>query len=419
MDIMLMAAIGLIIAVLAAIFFVFGAVKSIKNDSLLGAEKLKADVTQAVNNSISTMSQLLSETQKNASQVQEERLNEMAKKMDKSIEENDKKLEKIQITVDEKLQKTLDGVSNRMEKLVDENNKQLEKIQDTVDEKLQKTLENRISKSFQLVSERLEQVYKGLGEMQNLATGVGDLKKVLSNVKNRGILGEVQLGAILKDILAPSQYEENVPTRPRASERVEFAVKLPGRNEESIYLPIDAKFPGDTYSNLIDAYEKGDRDDVALKQKELISAIKKAASDISKKYINPPYTTDFAVMFLPFEGLYAEVVRLGMVEELQRMYKVNIAGPSTMASMLNSLHMGFKTLAIQKHSSMVWKVLADAKVEFEKFEDIISKTQEKINQANMELDKLVGVRTRQINRVLRDIEQPTGYEDELTLPMDE
>ena len=223
--------------------------------------------------------------------------------------------------------------------------------------KLQKTLEERISKSFQLVSERLEQVYKGLGEMQNLAAGVGDLKKVLSNVKTRGILGEVQLGAILEQILTPEQYEENVRTKSTGSERVEFAVKLPGDDEGTVWLPIDAKFPGDAYAKLVDAYELGDPNAVEEAAKNLERIIKSEAKDIHDKYIEPPYTTDFGIMFLPFEGLYAEVVRRGLLETLQRDYKVNIAGPTTMAALLNSLQMGFRTLAIQKRSGEVWNVL--------------------------------------------------------------
>ncbi len=405
----------LMIILIAMMFVNMNSVKSIKKENGENIQALRMEMSQGIGNNISNMSKLLSDSQQSSAKLQEERLSDMTRKLDKSIAENDKKLNEIQVIVDAKLQRTLDGVGEKMDNIVKENNKQLEKIQETVDEKLQKTLENRISQSFKLVSDRLEQVYKGLGEMQNLATGVGDLKRVLSNVKTRGILGEVQLGAILSEILSPTQYEENVPTKPKASERVEFAVKMPGRNEDFIYLPIDAKFPGDTYRNLLDAYETGDRELVLQKRKELAIAIKKAASDISKKYINPPYTTDFAVMFLPFEGLYAEVVQLDLMEELQRVYKINIAGPSTMAAMLNSLHMGFKTLAIQKQSSKVWKVLADTKVEFEKFEEIIVKTQERINQANSELDKLVGVRTRQINKALRDIGQPEDYDDPMLI----
>lgn len=301
------------------------------------------------------------------------------------------------------MQNQIQEIGRRLEIVTVENQKQLDQIRETVDEKLQRTLEDRISRSFQIVSDRLEQVHKGLGEMQSLATGVGDLKKVLSNVKTRGILGEIQLGAILEEILSPEQYEENIRTKSSGSERVEFAVKMPGDNTRDVYLPVDAKFPADAYIKLVDAYDTADKLLVETAKKNLAAAIKKAAKDIRDKYVEPPYTTDFAVMFLPFEGLYAEVVRMGMVEELQRDFKVNIAGPTTMAALLNSLQMGFKTVAIQKHTSDVWNILAATKTEFEKFESVIEKTQQRINQANEELDRLVGVRTRSINRTLKEI----------------
>jgi Uncharacterized protein conserved in bacteria len=285
----------------------------------------------------------------------------------------------------------------------EENSRKLEEMRATVDEKLQKTLEDRISKSFQLVSERLEQVYKGLGEMQNLASGVGDLKKVLSNVKTRGILGEIQLGAILEQMLSPEQYEENIATKKGSSERVEFAIKLPGDEEGVVYLPVDAKFPADTYTKLVDAYETGNAEEIDQAAKMLERAIKSFAKSIHDKYIEPPQTTDFGIMFLPFEGLYAEAVRRGMIETLQREYKINIAGPTTMAALLNSLQMGFKTLAIQKHSSEVWNILGAVKTEFDKFGDVLSATQQRINQANAELDKLIGTRTRKIQSKLRNV----------------
>lgn len=281
--------------------------------------------------------------------------------------------------------------------------KQINEIRNTVDNKLQKTLDDKISQSFKLVSERLEQVYKGLGEMQNLAVGVGDLKKVLSNVKTRGILGEFQLSAILEQILSKEQYDENVKTKRIGNDRVEFAVKLPGDGENTVYLPIDAKFPGDTYARLVDAYETGDNNSITCAYKDLERVIKLEAKDIRDKYIEPPYTTDFAIMFLPFEGLYSEVVRHGLLETLQRDYKINIAGPTTMAALLNSLQMGFKTLAIQKHSSEVWEVLGAVKTEFEKFDAVLAATQNRINQANRELDSLIGTRSRSIQRKLKDI----------------
>ena len=321
----------------------------------------------------------------------QETLNFMQRQLTDTAMQNEQKLENIRLTMEE-----------RLKTMTEDNSRQLEKMRDTVDEKLQKTLEERISQSFKLVSDRLEQVYKGLGEMQNLASGVGDLKKVLSNVKNRGILGEIQLGSILSQILAPEQYEENVKTT-SGSERVEFAVILPGDDEGTVYLPIDAKFPGDAYNHLMEAYDSRDKALIDAAGKNLEAAVKKAAKDIHDKYIEPPATTDFGIMFLPFEGLYAEVVRRGLVESLQREYKVNIAGPTTMAALLNSLQMGFKTLAIQKRSGEVWNTLAAVKTEFGKFEKTLTKAQERINQANKELEHLVGTRTRMMNSKLKSV----------------
>lgn len=283
--------------------------------------------------------------------------------------------------------------------------RQLKEMQKTVDEKLQETLESRITKSFKLVNDRLEQVYKGLGEMQGLAQGVGDLKKVLTNVKSRGILGEMQLGSILEQILAPEQYETNIATVPGSKNVVEFAVKLPDKDGNITYLPIDSKFPGDTYATLVDAYESGDKTMIDAAARQLRSTVLAEARDIHSKYVSPPATTDFAIMFLPFEGLYAEVVNRGLLEELQRTYRITVAGPSTMAAMLNSISMGFKTLAIEKRSSEVWGILSAVKTEFVKFETVLTAAQNRINQANSELDKLVGARTRAINRKLRGVER--------------
>lgn len=314
--------------------------------------------------------------------------------MSEGTMQNEQKLENIRTTME-----------NRIYALQQDNHQQLERMRQTVDEKLQQTLEERISKSFESVRRSLEEVYKGLGEMQSLASGVGDLKKVLSNVKTRGILGEIQLGAILEQILSKEQYEENVCTRREGNERVEFAVKMPGEGGQSIWLPIDAKFHGDTYANLMSAYETGDQQVVVQARRMLADALRKSAKDIHDKYIDPPATTDFAVLFLPFEGLYAEAVNLGAMEALQREHKVMVAGPATMAALLNSLQMGFKTLAIQKHSGQVWNILGAVKSEFDKFGDVLAATQQRLNQANEELDKLVGTRTRSIQRTLRSVQE--------------
>lgn len=305
--------------------------------------------------------------------------------------------------INENLESIRRAMVTQLSGIREENNRQLEQMRQTVDEKLQTTLNDRITQSFQLVNERLEQVYAGLGEMKTLASGVGDLKKVLSNVKTRGILGEVQLGAILEQILAPEQYEANVKTRPGTTHFVEYAVKLPGTDEGTVWLPIDAKFPVDAYSQLLDAYESGDADAVKAAGNLLEQRIKAFAKDIRDKYVAPPHTTDFGIMFLPIEGLYAEVVRRGMIETLQADYHVNIAGPTTMAALLNSLQMGFKTLAIQKRSGEVWKLLGAVKTEFDKFGNVVEAAQKRLEQAGSELDKLVTTRTRMIQRKLAQV----------------
>ncbi len=307
-------------------------------------------------------------------------------------------------TLDKRLDVLRQENTQAIDKLRQENSEQLMTIRKTVDEKLQETLESRISKSFKLVSERLEEVYKGLGEMQTLSRGVGDLKKVLSNVKTRGILGEMQLGAILEEMLSPTQYETNYATVPGSRNVVEFAIKLPDQDGTPTYMPIDSKFPADTYEMLLNAYENGDKTEVESAAKMLRTRLMGEAKDIHEKYVSPPYTTDFAIMFLPVEGLYAETVNRGLIEELQNTYKVMVAGPSTMAAMLSAIRMGFKTLAIQKQSSQVWEVLGAVKTEFEKFEAVLAATQKHLTQANDDLDKLVGVRTRAIVRKLGSVE---------------
>lgn len=347
-----------------------------------------------INNAMKNYAEIMTRNQSQIGNMQNEQLKSINEQLFNYMNESNERLEGIRNTV-----------ASQLMTLTDQNNKQIEKMRDTVDEKLQKTLDDRIGQSFKLVNDRLEQVYKGLGEMQTLANGVGDLKKVLSNVKTRGILGEVQLGGILEQILAPEQYEENVVTKSSGSERVEFAVKMPGTDGNFVYLPIDAKFPGDTYSRLLDAYDTGDPALIEEAYKQLERVIKSEARDIRSKYIEPPFTTDFAIMFLPFEGLYAEVVRRGLIEELQNTYRVNIAGPTTMAALLNSLQMGFRTIAIQKRSGEVWNVLGAVKTEFGKFGDVLQNARKKIDQANDQLDTLIGVRTRQIERKLRDVTQ--------------
>ncbi|MBR2715149.1 MAG: DNA recombination protein RmuC [Ruminococcus sp.] len=362
-----------------------------KNAQQLSA--LRQEIAQSTQQSVKNMGDMIALNQQNFAQSQNEKSKAIEERLKTFSLENEQKLELIRRSVEQKLSY-----------IQEDNNKQLEKMRETVDEKLQKTLEDKMNKSFALVSERLEQVYKGLGEMQNLASGVGDLKKVLSNVKTRGILGEIQLSAILKEVLAPEQYEENVATKQGSRDVVEFAVKLPADDDGFIYLPIDSKFPGDTFAQLKEAYDSGSKEAIDAAAKALVTTIKKEAKDIHDKYIDPPNTTEFAIMFLPFEGLYSEVVNRGMVEVLQRDYKVNIAGPSIMAALLNSIQMGFKTLAVQKRSAEVWEVLGNVKKEFDTFSDVLTKAQQHINLVTKDLDTLAGVRTRQIQRKLSAVQ---------------
>lgn len=301
-----------------------------------------------------------------------------------------------------------DEMKIKQDEMIKTTELRLERMRETVDEKLHKTLEERLGKSFEMVTQQLLVVQKGLGEMQNIASGVGDLKKVLSNVKTRGVLGEIQLGNILEEIMSREQYDTNVKTKKGSDAIVEFAIKLPGKdnNDGSVYLPIDAKFPQEDYVRLQTAYEAGDPVAVEVSLKALLQAVKKFAKDISTKYIDPPHTTDFGIMFLPIEGLFAEVVRQpDMIAFLQREYKIVVTGPTTLAAMLNSLQMGFKTLAIQKRSSEVWNVLAAVKKEFNTFGGVLEKAQKKLNEANNEIENLVGTRTRIMQSKLKTVEQ--------------
>lgn len=351
----------------------------------------RQEMSKTVQLSVRQMGEMIAQNQRESTENQSRRLAELNRQLASTSMGIEQRLENIRISMEKKI--TM---------MTDENNRQLSEMRNTVDEKLQKTLEDRIGRSFRQVSDTLEQVTRGLGQMQTLAAGVGDLKKVLSNVKTRGIVGEIQLGAILAQILSPEQYDENVAVK-GGSERVEFAVKFPGEGDRPVYLPIDSKFPADAYTRLLDAYDTGDRQLIKAATDGLRNAVLKAAKDIRTKYISPPYTTEFAIMFLPFEGLYAEVLRLGLVDTLQRDYRINIAGPTTMAAMLNSFQMGFRSLALQKQSGEVWDTLAKVRTEFDKFGDVLVKTQTKMEQAQKDLEKLVGVRTRGIQRALKGV----------------
>ena len=397
----------LVIAVVMLGIVILNQLKKASDNS--NSEEFKR-LEQTIRNEQSALRQeLTSSTQmsvKNLGDMIASSQNAYAISQSKSLAQLEERLKTFSLTNEQQLDNIRHSVENRLNYIQEDNNKKLEEMRKTVDERLQQSIEEKMNRSFSLVNERLEQVYKGLGEMQSLAVGVGDLKKVLSNVKTRGILGEIQLSAILSEILSPEQYEENVATKKGSKNVVEFAVKLPSDDDKFIYLPIDSKFPGDTYAALRDAIDEGDKIKIDLAAKALITRIKSEAKDIHDKYIDPPYTTEFAIMFLPFEGLYSEAVNRGLVEILQRDYKVNIAGPSTMAALLNSLQMGFKTLAVQKRSAEVWEILGAVKQEFDKFGDVLEATQQRLFQANKELDKLVGVRTRQIQRKLKDVQTP-------------
>ncbi|MDF2570456.1 MAG: RmuC family protein [Sporomusa sp.] len=331
---------------------------------------------------------------------------ELALQLHNFTNANDQKFIRLIQMNEQKLDKLRETVEIKLMAIQSDNTKKLDEMRLTVDEKLHATLEKRLGESFQLVNERLEQVHKGLGEMQQLASGVGDLKKVLSNIKTRGIWGEMQLASLLEQVLTPEQYAVNVATKRGSQDRVEFAIKLPGKdsNDTAVWLPIDAKFPMEDYQRLIEAQEQANAELAAAAAASLETRIRHEAKTIKEKYMDPPNTTDFAIMFLPVEGLYAEVLRRpGLCDSLQREYRISITGPTTLAALLNSLQMGFRTLAIEKRSSEVWALLGAVKTEFGKFGDVLTKTKEKLDQASKQLDA-AAVRTRAIERKLKDVE---------------
>jgi DNA recombination protein RmuC len=345
--------------------------------------------------------------------------NEMTQVLQLLSKQNVETLEKNIQTFNESMRQKFTDLESRQSKLVEATEKKLESIRTTVEEKLEKTLSERLGQSFDTVGKQLIEVQKGLGEMQTLAQDVGGLKKVLSNVKLRGGIGEVQLAMLLEQILAPEQYEANVKTKSGSNDLVEFAIKLPGRddNNSQVWLPIDAKFPKDVYEQLQNAYDNGDLALIETAQKNLDNTIRKMAKDISSKYIDPPHTTEFGVMFLPFEGIFAEVVRkASLMEELMRDYKIVVTGPTTLAAILNSLQLGFRTLAIQKRSSEVWKVLAEVKKEFDNFGGLMQKAQKNIQNGLDQLDDVMGKRTKAIQRKLRNVETSIETDSKLSLP---
>ena len=326
------------------------------------------------------------------------------------------------MTTNEMQREKFDAMNRQQDILIKSTEKRLDEMRMMVDEKLQKTLNERIGQSFELVRTQLENVQRGLGEMKNLAEDVGGLKKVLGNVKTRGTFGEIQLGALLEQMLSPEQYEANVKTRKNATEFVEFAIKLPGKDnsKDIVYLPIDAKFPKDVYEQYIDAYETGDAAWIESSSKQLEITIKRMAKDIRDKYVEPPFTTDFAIMFLPFENIYAEVIRrTALVESLQKDFKIVVTGPTTLGAILNSLQMGFRTLAIQKRTSEVWNVLGAVKTEFSKFGGMLEKVQKNLQNAGDQLEEVMGKRTRAIERKLRQVEALPTEESQKMLNFNE
>ena len=368
----------------------------VRAESATGAKQLREEVVATLKG----ITEATTKTMGELANIQKAQLEAMSSAIGRLSDSNEKKLEAVRVTVESKLQS-----------MQIDNAKQLDQMRQTVDEKLQGTLEKRLGESFKQVSERLEQVHKGLGEMQTLATGVGDLKKVLTNVKTRGTWGEVQLGALLEQVLNPDQFATNVATK-NGGERVEFAIKLPGQGadkDETVWLPIDAKFPVEDYQRLIEAQERGNVEGVEVAGKQLENRVKSCAGDICQKYLNPPKTTDFGILFLPIEGLFAEVIRrTGLTEAIQRDCRVVIAGPTTLWSILGSLQMGFRTLAIQKRSSEVWNLLAAVKTEWTKYGDILDAVQKKLHQASETIEK-AKARSRAVGRKLKDVQElPVG-----------
>lgn len=376
----------------------------VRTESASGAKQLREEVIAALNGIAENTTKTMSELAKQ----QKVQLEIMSSAIGNLSESNEKKLEAVRVTVEAKLQS-----------MQVDNAKQLDQMRQTVDEKLQGTLEKRLGESFKQVSDRLELVHKGLGEMQSLATGVGDLKKVLTNVKTRGTWGEVQLGALLEQVLTPDQYAANVATK-GGGERVEYAIKLPGQGtdcDETVWLPIDAKFPIEDYQRLIEAQDRVDVEGVESAGKQLENRVKVCAGDICRKYLNPPKTTDFAIMFLPIEGLFAEVIRrTGLTEVIQRECRVVIAGPTTLWSIVSSLQMGFRTLAIQKRSSEVWNLLAAVKTEWTKYGDILDSVQKKLHQATETIEQ-AKVRSRAVGRKLKDVQELPAGETAILLPI--
>ena len=376
-------------------------------------EKDKKELKDAFSSNISIISDSLSRSNDRTADVLKEKLESMDRTLKTISENTNTNLEQMKRTQSDEFARIRSTLQENIRILQENNEKKLTEIQATVDEKLTKTINDRFKDSFTLLTEQLEKVSKTIGEMQGISNDVGALTKMLSGVKTTGIFGEIQLESIIEQILTPEQYVKNVVTSELGREPVEFAIKMPGLNGENVLLPIDSKFPYTVYNDMQTAYQNNDTAEFENKKKQLKQTILNMAKDIKTKYINPPHTTNFGIMFLPFEGLYAEVVKMGLVEQLQQQYGVTVSGPTTMAALLNSLQMGFHTLAIQKKSNEVWTILSAVKAEFAKFDSILTNIQKRLNTTNSDLDELIGKRSRAISRKLRDVEVATISGEEI------
>ena len=408
MEILTIILLSLLIVISLAMYFNNSGSSKNNDYSYVKESLLKFDAS--LDKSEKTINDQLQRNREEASKVSKENREELSKTLDKFEEKFAKNIKDMR-----------EVIATQLKDIREDNTMQLDKMRETVDEKLQKTLEKRLGESFKQVSERLEMVHKGLGEMQTIASGVGDLKKVLSNVKTRGVLGEYQLENILEQILTPEQYDKNVATKEGSQGHVEFAVKLPGKDSgKEVWLPIDSKFPIEPYNALNEEYESGDKDSVEKARKALIKAIESFAKDISEKYIDPPNTTDFAIMFLPVEGLYAEAIRdVGLFNTLRSKYKITITGPTTLSALLNSLQMGFRTLAVQERSSEVWKILEAVKTEFDKFGVQLEKVDKQLHTASKSLNELRVTRTKAMSRKMQDVATLDSVEAERILEISE
>ncbi len=392
---------------------------NLKNEMDNTLSNLRQEINNNMRSDMSLFGETINRSQEQAINSQKDSFNALNKSLNEQIDTLQKNLFNLQSSNATQMDKMRATVDEKMKEIRESNEKKLNDIQKTVDEKLQTTLETRMKESFALVSDRLEQVYKGLGEMTNLATNVGDLKQMLSSVKQRGNFGEIALDNILSDILTPDQYEKQFEVAPDTKKVVDFAVKMPGSNETALYLPIDSKFSGDTFVHLQQAYDTGNKEDIEKAGKALEKSIVDQAKSISEKYIYPPYTTNFAIMFLPSESLYAEVVRREVFSKIQQEFHVTVAGPSTMAAMLYSLQMGFQTLQIQKKSNEVWNILSAVKTEFDKFANAFNTVQKNLRTIETNLDNLVGTRTRAIQKKLKDIKSMDQLTSAQILQLDE